>query len=152
MFYIEVFIVTSIPLALSSLITNSKSVKGLPDFSIASAYVTKTGKCFLSLVENNLFTQSASDSLPVCFFSWYYQTHLLLFGENSFILYSDFADSQHEMKKKNIYKWAAFDLLLRRDIWWMKVQTFVLKIATPITNHYAITFTICLFGWLNSSV
>ena len=151
MFYIEVFIATSTPLALSSVITNSKSVKGLPDFSIASAYVNKTGKCFLSLVENNLFTQSASDSPPV-FFSWYYQTHLLLFGENSLILYSDFADSQHEMKKTTTYKWAAFDLFLRRDIWWRKVQTFVLEIATPITNHYVVTFTICLFGWLNSSV
>ena len=67
MFYIEVFIATSTPLALSSVITNSKSVKGLPDFSIASAYVNKTGKCFLLLVENNLFTQSASDSPPVFF-------------------------------------------------------------------------------------
>ena len=48
-------LLTSTPLALSSLIRNSKSVQGLPDFIIANAFVNKTGKCFLLLVESNFF-------------------------------------------------------------------------------------------------
>ena len=47
---------TSTPYALSRLIRDSKSVKGLPDFIIGNEFANKAGKCFLLLVESDFFT------------------------------------------------------------------------------------------------
>ena len=101
MFSLRYVLPTFTPLALSSLIINSKSAKGLPDFIIANAFVNKIGKCSLSLVESNFLLDLLLIHLQF-FLSWYYWKHFLLFGENGLIVYTDFADSQHEMKNSHI--------------------------------------------------
>ena len=50
-FLLRYVLPTSAPLALSSLIRNSKTVKDLQDFIIVNAFVNKTGKCFILLLQ-----------------------------------------------------------------------------------------------------
>ena len=66
---------------------------------IVNAFVNKTSKSFILLVESNFFAQCASGSPPVFSFMLLLNTSFALWWK--WFVYSNFSDSKHKMKNNH---------------------------------------------------